>query len=203
MNDLTLWPKEEVKLLTQLLAEGKSASEIARTLGNRIRNAVIGKAHRLDLAPRATPIRRKCPPAGKRHYSDLPFLPKEAKPIPAAPSVMASKMLDERINAILRKGFGNEVKGQKVDTNHKEIVNAFRRLGWYVINLSGVGKGVPDILVSKVRFTCLVEIKNWIAPKADRKLTPQQEEFHREYPGSLIIVESVQDVIEFNKKHSR
>jgi len=35
----------------------------------------------------------------------------------------------------------------KVDANHREIVDALRRIGAGVQSLAGVGNGVPDLLV--------------------------------------------------------
>lgn len=46
------WTDDRVKLLERLWGEGKTAAEIAKTLGGVTRNAVIGKAHRLRLAGR-------------------------------------------------------------------------------------------------------------------------------------------------------
>jgi GcrA cell cycle regulator len=51
------WTDERVALLRKLWAEGLSASQIAKQLGQVTRNAVIGKVHRLGLAGRATPSR--------------------------------------------------------------------------------------------------------------------------------------------------
>ena len=51
------WTDERVELLKQLWAEGLSASQIANTMGDVTRNAVIGKVHRLGLAGRAQPPR--------------------------------------------------------------------------------------------------------------------------------------------------
>ncbi|MGE0740425.1 MAG: GcrA family cell cycle regulator [Hyphomonadaceae bacterium] len=51
------WTEERVALLRKLWAEGLSASQIAKQLGQVTRNAVIGKVHRLGLAGRATPSR--------------------------------------------------------------------------------------------------------------------------------------------------
>jgi GcrA cell cycle regulator len=48
-----------VAQLRQLWGSGKSASEIAEILGGVSRNAVIGKAHRLELSGRPSPIKRK------------------------------------------------------------------------------------------------------------------------------------------------
>ena len=54
-----MWTDDTVARLTELWNQGKSASEIAKALGSAItRNAVIGKAHRLGLKARPSPILR-------------------------------------------------------------------------------------------------------------------------------------------------
>ena len=54
-----MWTDDVVARLTELWNQGKSASEISRALGNGItRNAVVGKAHRLGLKSRPSPIVR-------------------------------------------------------------------------------------------------------------------------------------------------
>jgi GcrA cell cycle regulator len=52
------WTDERVALLRKMWGEGKTAAEIASTLGNVTRNAVIGKAHRLKLSNRISPIQQ-------------------------------------------------------------------------------------------------------------------------------------------------
>lgn len=52
------WTDERVALLRRLWGEGKTAAEIANALGNVTRNAVIGKAHRLKLSNRISPIQQ-------------------------------------------------------------------------------------------------------------------------------------------------
>ncbi len=52
------WTDDRVKLLKQLWGEGKTAAEIAKELGGVTRNAVIGKAHRLKLNSRLSPIQQ-------------------------------------------------------------------------------------------------------------------------------------------------
>jgi GcrA cell cycle regulator len=47
------WTEEKIKKLRNLWTKGNTASEIAGLLGNTTRNAVIGKAHRLNLEERA------------------------------------------------------------------------------------------------------------------------------------------------------
>ena len=47
------WTDEKVEKLKELWTKGHTASQIAEVLGDTTRNAVIGKAHRLDLEARA------------------------------------------------------------------------------------------------------------------------------------------------------
>jgi len=47
------WTPEREEKLKELWKKGKTASEIAALLGETTRNAVIGKAHRLNLEARA------------------------------------------------------------------------------------------------------------------------------------------------------
>ncbi|MBN8871745.1 MAG: GcrA cell cycle regulator [Rhodospirillales bacterium] len=52
------WSDETIARLRDLWAEGHSTAEIGRRLGVS-KNAVVGKAHRLDLPARPSPIRRE------------------------------------------------------------------------------------------------------------------------------------------------
>lgn len=54
------WTDTKQVRLVELWAEGLSAREIAMRLAVS-RSAVIGKAHRLGLSPRASPIKRALP----------------------------------------------------------------------------------------------------------------------------------------------
>ncbi|WP_337877197.1 GcrA family cell cycle regulator, partial [Elioraea sp.] len=51
------WTEDAIATLRQLWAEGLSTAEIGRRMGIS-KNAVVGKAHRLNLAARPSPIRR-------------------------------------------------------------------------------------------------------------------------------------------------
>lgn len=59
MGGFMSWTEDKVDLLRQLWGSGKSASEIAEIIGGMTRNAVIGKAHRLGLSGRPSPIKRR------------------------------------------------------------------------------------------------------------------------------------------------
>jgi GcrA cell cycle regulator len=57
------WSEETIVHLRALWADGHSTAEIGRRLGVS-KNAVVGKAHRLDLPARPSPIRRDGPSLG-------------------------------------------------------------------------------------------------------------------------------------------
>src|SRR5580692_4678926 len=52
-----VWDEETIRLLRDLWTQGHSTAEIGRRLGVS-KNAIVGKAHRLDLEARPSPIRR-------------------------------------------------------------------------------------------------------------------------------------------------
>ena len=51
------WTEERINRLKAMWAEGSTASQIADELGGVSRNAVIGKAHRLGLEARPSPVK--------------------------------------------------------------------------------------------------------------------------------------------------
>ena len=51
------WTDERIERLTKMWEGGETASQIAEVLGGVSRNAVIGKAHRLGLKARPSPVK--------------------------------------------------------------------------------------------------------------------------------------------------
>lgn len=71
------WPPERIEQLRALWAEGLSTAEIGRRMGCG-KNAIVGKAHRLFLPPRPSPIKRSAEPKASavlRARVTLPPLP--------------------------------------------------------------------------------------------------------------------------------
>ena len=69
------WNEEKTEKLKKLWAEGHTASQIARMLGDSIsRNAVIGKAHRLNLAGRTQSRMISSPKINNSQYQKKPNL---------------------------------------------------------------------------------------------------------------------------------
>ena len=82
------WTDERIATLKKMWLQGKSASEIAEKLGGVTRNAVIGKAHRLNLSGRPSPIKKVAVPkkaaAAAPAPAKKPAAPvAKAKPAPA------------------------------------------------------------------------------------------------------------------------
>src|SRR4051812_3982856 len=86
------WTEERIERLKKMWHDGATASQIADELGGVSRNAVIGKAHRLGLEQRPSPVK----PGGEKEHKAAPAAaaasPKQARkadapaPADAAPA---------------------------------------------------------------------------------------------------------------------
>jgi GcrA cell cycle regulator len=94
------WTDERIDQLTKMWEGGATASQIAEELGGVSRNAVIGKAHRLGLKARPSPVKpnEKLEPVspGPTPGPDAPRAappapPRAAPASPAAPAQAASQ----------------------------------------------------------------------------------------------------------------
>ena len=74
------WTEERIDRLKAMWTKGATASQIADELGGVSRNAVIGKAHRLGLESRPSPVK---PGEEKEKKAKAASAPKPAKPAPA------------------------------------------------------------------------------------------------------------------------
>ena len=92
------WTEERIATLTKMWESGSTASQIAEKLGGVSRNAVIGKAHRLGLKSRPSPVKaneekvEKPAPARKPAPPPEPAVErvvKKAAPKPVAPAPVA------------------------------------------------------------------------------------------------------------------
>lgn len=90
-------------------------------------------------------------------------------------------------------------RAAKSDDNQPQIVKAFRQLGFSVAHTHTIGKGFPDIIVGRGGINTLIEIKDGKKVKSQKQLTADEKEFHENWKGHIIIIESVEDVIEFSK----
>ena len=79
------WTDERIEKLTKMWEGGSTASQIAEELGGVSRNAVIGKAHRLGLKARPSPVKSN----DKTEAAPAPVKAAKPAPEPAAPRAAA------------------------------------------------------------------------------------------------------------------
>ena len=89
-------------------------------------------------------------------------------------------------------------RAAKTDENQKEIVAAFRGLGFTVAITSALGQGFPDLVVGKWGRNFLIEVKDGEKPPSKRQLTDAEEEFASGWRGQYDVIKSVSEVMEFN-----
>ncbi len=89
------WTDERIDTLKTLWGQGMTASQIAEELGEVSRNAVIGKAHRLGLESRPSPVRPNEPVASAAPAPEIESVPEplsepetEDEPAAAAPATL-------------------------------------------------------------------------------------------------------------------
>lgn len=87
------WTEERIGTLTKMWEGGSTASQIAEELGGVSRNAVIGKAHRLGLKSRPSPVKaaEKKKAAAKKAPPKAPAKAGAKKPAAAKPAPVAKK----------------------------------------------------------------------------------------------------------------
>ena len=87
-------------------------------------------------------------------------------------------------------------RAAKVDANHGEIVKDLRKYGHQVYDMSGVGKGFPDLLVCAHKKWLLLEVKDGAKPPSARKLTEDQQTWHAQCKGPVVVVTSRDEAIQ-------
>jgi GcrA cell cycle regulator len=77
------WTDERIEQLKRLWENGMTASQIAEELGGVSRNAVIGKAHRLGLQSRPSPVKANDAGAASTPEAERPAVSPTPAPAPA------------------------------------------------------------------------------------------------------------------------
>ena len=80
-------------------------------------------------------------------------------------------------------------RNARIDKNHPEVVEAFRKLGASVLSLAPLGRGIPDLLVAIGGVTWLIEIKSKKGKENDLQL-----EWAENWRGARAVVRDTQGV---------
>ena len=84
---------------------------------------------------------------------------------------------------------------KKTDLNQRDLVANLRTIpGLSVLDLSGVGKGCPDLLLGYRGQNVLLEVKN--PDRQGQLLTPQQERFFENWRGQAGLVKTFEEALE-------
>ena len=89
----------------------------------------------------------------------------------------------------MRRGFC------RVDNNQREIVSALRSAGASVQLLHMIGHGAPDLVVGYGGQNHLLELKDGSKPPSARRLTPDEEQWHKNWKGQVAIVCSAKEAL--------
>lgn len=83
------------------------------------------------------------------------------------------------------------------DSNHNEIQDVFKAHGFSIVDTSSFGRGFVDFVAGRHNKNYLVEVKDINQPPSKRKLTPDEERFHKTWAGQVCVLESVEQTINF------
>lgn len=88
-------------------------------------------------------------------------------------------------------------RAARTDGNHGSMVESLRALGFSVLSLAGLGKGVPDLLIARNGRNWLVEVKKPKGPRGGGggRLTPDQVKFHAEWKARIVVARDLGDVV--------
>ncbi len=89
-------------------------------------------------------------------------------------------------------------KRARPDRNQPALIKDLEALGMSVVDLSGVGRGCPDLLVGWKNVSLLVEVKDPMQPRRKRDLRDSQKTFFAEWQGGEAIrAETAVDVLDW------
>lgn len=84
-------------------------------------------------------------------------------------------------------------KVRNTDANHTQIAATFKRMGYSVKDMSGVGGGFPDLIVAKHGDNDLVEIKT-----EEGELEESQRDFALRWNAPVYLIRSVDNIVDFD-----
>ena len=83
------------------------------------------------------------------------------------------------------------MRRKRTDHNQAMISRSLQWAGYHITDLSGAGKGIPDLLCTKNGQCFLVEIKN---KQGRNRFTPCQIEYYRQVKAPVFVIRDINDV---------
>lgn len=88
-------------------------------------------------------------------------------------------------------------KYARLDSNHRAVVDALRKIGCSVQSLASVGDGCPDLLVGYHGENYLLEVKREDGPPSHKRLTEDEADWQEDWRGNCVTVDSPQAAINY------
>lgn len=86
------------------------------------------------------------------------------------------------------------IKG-KIDANQPAIVKGLRALGCSVVSVAGIGGGCGDLVIGRAGVNYFLEVKDEDQPPSKRRLTEDEDKFHKDWRGQIDVVENLDEAI--------
>ena len=86
-------------------------------------------------------------------------------------------------------------RAARIDGNQVEIVAALRAAGATVQSLATVGAGCPDLVAGLGGNNFLFAVTDGSLCKSRRRLTPDEQQWHDAWAGTVHIVESAEQAV--------
>ncbi len=83
----------------------------------------------------------------------------------------------------------------RIDVNQPQIVSELRQCGVTVQHLHAVGHGCPDIMCGYLGRNYVFEIKDPGKSPSRRRLTEDEEKWHREWGGQVDVILTTEDAL--------
>jgi hypothetical protein len=89
---------------------------------------------------------------------------------------------------------------KRADSNQPGLVKQIRKIpGVSVVSIHTVGNGVPDLIIGHKGRTYLAEVKDPGKSQSRKRLTADEEEFHKMWTGHVEVIETIDDVLKMLK----
>lgn len=89
----------------------------------------------------------------------------------------------------------NVRRAAKIDANQNKVVEALRGIPGVTIAItSQLGGGFVDFILGYKGVNYMIELKDGDKPPSQRKLTEDEEKFHRQWKGQISVCSSFDDV---------
>lgn len=88
------------------------------------------------------------------------------------------------------------MRAKRIDANQNQIVKQLRQLPGVSVKITSmVGDGFVDAVIGYMGRNYLAEIKDPNQPPSKRKLTPDEQRFHKDWKGQVAIIQCFEDAL--------